>query len=153
VNELCGNVYENKGPAFSSAGRSGNVIEKKGSYAFKPGMLVKRKDVGGRWRRIGFRIQESGVRSQKSGARSENEEHLLPAFCFLLLKGRRSGQRDLRYACLLPTAYCIWGAVGRAKNPHPCSPSPGNLFGLICFESKCRLSGRLEEESLSSRWG
>jgi hypothetical protein len=49
VKELHGNVYENKGPAFSNAGESGNVIEKKGSYALKAGMLVKRKDVGSRW--------------------------------------------------------------------------------------------------------
>jgi hypothetical protein len=28
-------------------------------------------------------------------------------FCLLPLKCRRSGERDLRYACLLPTAYCL----------------------------------------------
>jgi hypothetical protein len=31
----------------------------------------------------------------------------LSAFCLLPLKRRRSGERDLRYACLLRTAYCI----------------------------------------------
>jgi hypothetical protein len=75
---------------------------------------------------------------------------LLPsAFCLLL-----SAFRFLLSAfCLLPTAYCIWGAVARANNPPPWCHSPGNLFGLICFENKCRISGRLEEERLSSRWG
>jgi hypothetical protein len=43
---------------------------------------------------------------QESGFRSQNEEHLLSADCLLPLKSRRSGERDLRYACLLPTAYC-----------------------------------------------
>jgi hypothetical protein len=33
VNELSGNVYENKGPAFSSLTSSGNVVENKDSYA------------------------------------------------------------------------------------------------------------------------
>jgi hypothetical protein len=28
------------------------------------------------------------------------------AYCRLPLKSRRSGERDLRYPCLLPTAYC-----------------------------------------------
>ena len=51
MNEQCGNVYENKGPAFGSLGLSGNVIENKGSYALKAGMLVKTKEVGGRWGR------------------------------------------------------------------------------------------------------
>jgi hypothetical protein len=30
-------------------GRGGNVIENKGTYKFKAGMLLKRKEVGGRW--------------------------------------------------------------------------------------------------------
>jgi len=46
--ELCGNVYENKGPVFHGRDESGNVVENKGSYAVKAGMLLKRKDVGGR---------------------------------------------------------------------------------------------------------
>ena len=41
LKELRGNVYENKGPAFSSPFRSGNVIENKDSYALKPGILLK----------------------------------------------------------------------------------------------------------------
>ena len=41
MNDRCGNVYENKGPAFSSPFRSGNVIENKDSYALKPGILLK----------------------------------------------------------------------------------------------------------------
>jgi hypothetical protein len=45
VKERSGNVYENKGPAFDSPERSGNVVENKGTYAFKAGMLLKRKGV------------------------------------------------------------------------------------------------------------
>jgi hypothetical protein len=45
VNEQPGNLYENKGPAFSSTDRSGNVTENKGSYALKAGMLLKRQVV------------------------------------------------------------------------------------------------------------
>ena len=45
-----GNVYENKGPAFSNPAQTGNVIENKGCYALKPGMLLKRRwFVCGRW--------------------------------------------------------------------------------------------------------
>jgi hypothetical protein len=69
-------------------------------------------------------------------------KHLLPAFCLLLSA-----------FCLLPTAYCICGAAARAKNPRPWGLFSGNFFGLICFESNCRLSGRLEEKGLSSTWG
>jgi hypothetical protein len=36
---------ENKGPAFSGPEQGGNVTENKGSYAFKAGMLWKRKVV------------------------------------------------------------------------------------------------------------
>jgi hypothetical protein len=43
----CGNVYENKGPLWKKPERSGNVTENKGSYAFKVGMLLKRKEVVG----------------------------------------------------------------------------------------------------------
>src|SRR5208337_1120636 len=67
----CGNLYENKGPAFRSLGKSGNVLENKRSYALKAGMFLKTK-----------RIQESGVRSQ-------DEEHLLIAHRLLLSVIRR----------------------------------------------------------------
>ncbi len=45
MNEQCANVIENKGPAFSSPGRSGNVTENTGGYEFRAGMLSKGKDV------------------------------------------------------------------------------------------------------------
>src|SRR5208283_5311864 len=45
VNEQRGNVYENKGSAFSRRRRSANVIENKCSYALNAGMLLKRKHV------------------------------------------------------------------------------------------------------------
>jgi hypothetical protein len=47
VNELSGDVYENKGPLWEKWARSGNVVEKEGSYTLKAGMLVKTKEVGG----------------------------------------------------------------------------------------------------------
>jgi hypothetical protein len=47
MTERCGNVYENKGQAFSSPERSGNIAENKGSYAQNAGMLLKRKGVIG----------------------------------------------------------------------------------------------------------
>jgi hypothetical protein len=47
VNELSGDVYENKGPLWKKQRRSGNVIENKGSYAPKPGILLKTKELGG----------------------------------------------------------------------------------------------------------
>jgi hypothetical protein len=58
-----GNVYENKRPVFSSPDLSGNVAENKSSYALKAGMLLKRKEVGGRWARAGFRSQGSKRRA------------------------------------------------------------------------------------------
>ena len=48
MTELSANVYENKGPAFSSPARTGNVVENKGSYASRAGMLLKRQVVS-RW--------------------------------------------------------------------------------------------------------
>jgi hypothetical protein len=45
LEERGGNVYENKGPAFSSLRRSGDVTENKGSYALRAGMLLKRRVV------------------------------------------------------------------------------------------------------------
>jgi len=47
MKERCGDVYENKGSAFSRPRRSGNVIENKGSYAQNAGMLLKTKSVTG----------------------------------------------------------------------------------------------------------
>jgi hypothetical protein len=55
MNEQCGDLHENKGPAFGKAQRGGYVIENKDSYALKAGMLMKRN-----------RIQDSGFRSQGS---------------------------------------------------------------------------------------
>jgi hypothetical protein len=43
LNEQCGNVYENKGPALRIAERSGNPIENTGTYSLKAGTLLKRK--------------------------------------------------------------------------------------------------------------
>jgi len=42
-NELCANVYENKGSLLKTRGRTGNVVENKYSYADKAGMLLKIK--------------------------------------------------------------------------------------------------------------
>ena len=61
MKERCANVIENKGPAFSSPGPSGNFIEKTGSYAHSAGMLLEIKDVDGRWGKS--RPQESGFGS------------------------------------------------------------------------------------------
>jgi hypothetical protein len=47
VTELSGDVYENKGPLWEKWARSANVIEKKGSYTLKAGMLLKREKVDG----------------------------------------------------------------------------------------------------------
>jgi hypothetical protein len=49
VNEQCGNVYEKKGPLWKTGWKSGNVTENKGTYAFRAGILLKRKDVGCGW--------------------------------------------------------------------------------------------------------
>ena len=45
MNELSGDVIENKGPGSATAERSCNVIENKGSYESKAGILLKRKVV------------------------------------------------------------------------------------------------------------
>jgi hypothetical protein len=45
LNEQRWNVYENKGPLWKTWGKSGNVIENKGSYASKAVMLLKSKVV------------------------------------------------------------------------------------------------------------
>jgi hypothetical protein len=45
MKERPANVYENKGPAFSSPGRSGNVTENKACYADSGGMLLTTKGV------------------------------------------------------------------------------------------------------------
>jgi hypothetical protein len=47
MRDRCGNVIENKGPAFSSAAQSGNVTENKCSYAQNAGMLLKTNGVIG----------------------------------------------------------------------------------------------------------
>jgi hypothetical protein len=45
MKEQCGNVIENKGPAFSRPRQYGNLTENKGSYAQEAGMSLKRKGV------------------------------------------------------------------------------------------------------------
>jgi hypothetical protein len=47
LNEQYGNLYENKGVAFSGPAQSGNVTENKYSYAQNARMLLKRKGVIG----------------------------------------------------------------------------------------------------------
>jgi hypothetical protein len=47
MNDQCGNLAENKGPASGSPGRSGNLIENKDSCAQSEGMSLKRKGVIG----------------------------------------------------------------------------------------------------------
>ena len=54
MKERSGNVYENKGPAFSSPAGSWNVAQNKGSYALKAGMLVKLQVVSV-WQVVGRR--------------------------------------------------------------------------------------------------
>ena len=61
VKERPANVTENKGPALSSPGPSGNVIENKDSYAHSAGMLLEIKDVDGRWGKSGRQEQDSVV--------------------------------------------------------------------------------------------
>jgi hypothetical protein len=61
LNEQHANVSENKGSALHSPRQSWNVTENASSYKPKVGMLLKRKDVGGK--RAGCRIQDSGLRS------------------------------------------------------------------------------------------
>jgi hypothetical protein len=68
LNEQYRNVYENKGPGSSSPAQSGNVIEKKYSYAQNTGMLLKTKGVDGRSYAVGGEEQDSGIRIQDSGA-------------------------------------------------------------------------------------
>jgi hypothetical protein len=45
LTERCGNVYENKGPLLTNLERSWNVLENKGTYTFKAGMLMKTNDL------------------------------------------------------------------------------------------------------------
>jgi hypothetical protein len=63
LTERRGNLYENKGLAFNSLGLSGNVIESKGTYASKAGMLLKRS-----------RIQDPGVRRKLRQRVSHGEQ-------------------------------------------------------------------------------
>jgi hypothetical protein len=45
LNELLGNVYENKGPLWKTWSRSGNVTENKGTYSSKAGILLKTNEL------------------------------------------------------------------------------------------------------------
>ena len=47
LKEQYGNVNENKGSVFSGPEQSGNLIENKGIYALKAGMLLKTHEIGG----------------------------------------------------------------------------------------------------------
>jgi hypothetical protein len=64
LNELSGDVYENKGSAFHRPGQSANVVENTGSYALKAGMSLKRKEVDGRSWAVGGEGLVPGGRSQ-----------------------------------------------------------------------------------------
>jgi hypothetical protein len=62
LTERSGDVIENKGPAAQRRAQTRNVIENKGTYALKAGMLLKRHVVS-RWGKnrsqdSGFGIQE-----------------------------------------------------------------------------------------------
>jgi hypothetical protein len=48
MKERRGNVYENKGTTFSSPLGSRNVVENKGTYPHKAGILLKIKALTGR---------------------------------------------------------------------------------------------------------
>jgi hypothetical protein len=67
VKQRGGNVYENKGSVFQGRGQSVNVIENKGSYALKAGMLLKRKEVGDRRYGVGGEEQVPDGGSQVVG--------------------------------------------------------------------------------------
>jgi hypothetical protein len=47
TNDQCGNLTENKGSRLQNRKQSGNTIENKDNYAFKAGMSLKRKAIGG----------------------------------------------------------------------------------------------------------
>jgi hypothetical protein len=47
MKERCGNVDENKGPAFSGPDQSGNVMENKGTCTLKAEMLLKTNEIAG----------------------------------------------------------------------------------------------------------
>jgi hypothetical protein len=47
LKDRSGDVIENKGPGLEDRQVSGNVIEKKASYALKAGMLVKTNEISG----------------------------------------------------------------------------------------------------------
>jgi hypothetical protein len=68
VNDRCRNVVENKGRVWKTQRLTGNVIENKGSYVLKAGMLLKRKEVDGRWGKN--RRQDSGLRIQVTSTRA-----------------------------------------------------------------------------------
>ena len=45
IDELTGNVYENKGLLWKVRSRSGNVVDNKSSYVRKAGMFLKKQVV------------------------------------------------------------------------------------------------------------
>jgi hypothetical protein len=47
LNEPHGDVIENKGATLSNPELSRNVLENKGSYALKAGIILKRKEIEG----------------------------------------------------------------------------------------------------------
>jgi hypothetical protein len=114
MNELCGNVYENKGSLLKEWRRSGNVIENKGTYGLKAGIVLKLQVVSVWWvgknrfqvsrvsgARCHIRIQEPGYRREKGGTgyRGRGKGLLLNcglSIAFLLL---------VTTDCLLPTAF------------------------------------------------
>jgi hypothetical protein len=55
MKKLCGNLFQNKGPAFHGHAGAVNVVENKGSYALKAGMSLKNKVLGGRSYVVGDR--------------------------------------------------------------------------------------------------
>ncbi len=73
MNERCANVIENKGPALSTAGPSGNVTQNKGSYDSKTVMSLKTNGVDSMSQVVGGEEQVSvataGLRIQESGFR------------------------------------------------------------------------------------
>jgi hypothetical protein len=101
--ERHGNIYENKEPLWKEWGRSGNVIENKGTYRQGAGMLLKiqvvsrRQVVGGG--RTGVRIRDSGFRCQVTGALRNCEWRMVNSELL------SSFSPPPNAFCLMPTAY------------------------------------------------